>query len=161
MPKNTHTLTPMMQQYRELRQSVKEDVLLLFRMGDFYEIFFEDAKKAAQILGITLTKRGSTPMAGIPYHSLNNYLPKLLKKGIKVAIAEQVENSDEGQGLVKREIKQIITPGTIVDNVALLGETSNYILAIENKKSLGYGISFLDLSTGKFSVYGYTIKCRT
>ena len=152
MAQEKQKLTPMMQQYCEVKESVNEDTLLLFRMGDFYETFFEDAEKAASVLGITLTKRANIPMAGIPYHSLNNYLPKLLKKGIKVAIAEQVENPRDAQGLVKREITQIITPGTIIDDATLLSEQPNYIVALENIKSTSYGLSFLDLSTGKFSV---------
>ena len=95
-------LTPMMRQYRDVKAELADDILLLFRMGDFYEMFFEDATRGAEVMGITLTKRSGVPMAGIPYHALNGYLERILAGGVKVAIAEQVEDPKQAKGLVKR-----------------------------------------------------------
>ena len=118
--------------------SIKEkhpDKLLLFRMGDFYETFFEDAKIAAKILGITLTSRNknmenSVPLAGFPYHALDNYLDKLVRKGLKVVICEQVEDPKKATGLVKRDIVDIITPGSVIDENLLSNTEHNYLAAI-------------------------------
>ena len=109
-------LTPMMRQYLEVKEGLPEETLLLFRMGDFYELFFDDASLGADILGITLTKRAGIPMAGIPHHALSNYLPKILEAGVKVALAEQMEDPKEAKGIVRREVTKIITPGTIVED---------------------------------------------
>ena len=142
-------LTPMTRQYLEVKEGLPEQTILLFRMGDFYELFFEDASQGAQILGITLTKRAGIPMAGIPYHALTNYLPKILKAGVKVAIAEQMEDPKEAKGIVRREVTRIITPGTIIEDNILSEKKSNFIAAIcRGKKKTG--IASLDLSTGDY-----------
>ena len=109
--------TPMMRQYDEAKKACG-DALLFFRMGDFYELFHEDAKTAAKILGLTLTSRdksNSVPMAGFPYHQLDSYLGKLIKQGYRAAVCDQVEDPKTAKGLVKREISQIVSPGTITD----------------------------------------------
>ncbi|MFH0874868.1 MAG: DNA mismatch repair protein MutS [archaeon] len=145
-------LTPAMRQYMEVK-SQNKDCLVLFRMGDFYETFFDDAKVVARELEITLTKRGMKnnipiPLAGVPYHAIDTYLGRLVKKGYKVAIVEQLENPKFAKGVVKRGLVRIVTPGTIIEN-NMLSASNNYICAIsvsENK----YGISFLDISTGEF-----------
>jgi DNA mismatch repair protein MutS len=104
-------LTPMMQQYFEVKRGLPANTLLLFRLGDFYEMFFADAEVGARLLGITLTKRGDTPMAGIPHHSADNYVTKLLAAGKKVAICDQAEAAQAGK-LVKRQLTRILSPGT-------------------------------------------------
>ena len=142
-------LTPMMRQYMQVKQGLPENTILLFRMGDFYELFFDDAVRGAKILGITQTKRANIPMAGLPYHALNNYLPKILKAGVKVAIAEQMEDPKQAKGLVRREVTKIITPGTIIEDNVLNESKSNFIASICcGKKTIG--ISCLDLSTGDY-----------
>jgi DNA mismatch repair protein MutS len=145
-------LTPMMQQYRNVKAELPDDVLLLFRMGDFYELFFDDAVRGAEIMGITLTKRAAVPMAGIPYHALENYMPKILEQGVKVAIAEQVEDPKEAKGLVKREVTQIITPGTILNSAVLDADRSNFLVSIVVDKKGQIGIAGLDISTGDFRI---------
>src|SRR5512137_1041238 len=124
-------LTPAMRQYAE-QKALVPDALLLFRMGDFYETFYEDAITASRVLGIALTSRDKganpTPLAGIPYHALESYLGKLVRAGFKVAISEQVEDPKLAKGVVKREIVRIITPGTLTDD-ALLEERSDQWLA--------------------------------
>ena len=112
-------LTPAMRQYMQMKAEAPQGAVLLFRMGDFYEMFYEDAHKASPILEITLTKRAGYPMCGIPYHALDSYLPKLLEAGVKVAIAEQLEDPALAKGIVKRGITRIITPGTVLDSSVL------------------------------------------
>ena len=107
--KSSDGLTPMMRQYLETREKLPPNCLLFFRLGDFYELFFEDAQEASKILGITLTQRGGTPMAGIPFHAAEGYVNKLLKAGKKVGICDQVEAAQAGK-LVKRELTRILTP---------------------------------------------------
>lgn len=148
--------TPMIQQYLKIKEEVQE-MLLLYRMGDFYELFFEDAQKAADLLGISLTKRGYNsgepiPMAGFPAHTLENYLAKLVKQGVSVAICEQTGNA--GKGLFERKITRIITPGTIVDDGMLPELNDNFIVAIYKEKNQ-FALSSLDLSTGQFVVYEF------
>ena len=140
-----------MKQYRQSKNEIPEDAILLFRMGDFYEMFFDDASKASAIMDITLTKRGGVPMAGFPYHSLEKHLPVLLKAGVKVAIAEQMEDPKLAKGLVKRQITRIITPGTVIDGSALLPDKNNFLVAIVAGKNK-YGLASLDISTGEFKV---------
>ncbi len=149
MAADTPKITPMMRQYLQVKQDLASDTILLFRMGDFYELFFEDAEKGSEAMGITLTKRAGVPMAGIPYHALKNYLPKIIEQGIKVAIAEQMEDPKQAKGIVKREIVQIITPGTILDSDILAAEQSNFIVGISKRKD-DFGIASLDISTGEF-----------
>src|SRR4030081_3683277 len=105
-------LTPMMQQYQRLRKSVPSDTLLLFRLGDFYELFFEDAKEASALLNLALTKRNGVPMCGMPYHAAQNYIAKLIKAGRRIAVCDQTSDPQPGK-IVTREITQIITAGTV------------------------------------------------
>ena len=140
--------TPMMKQYREARKSLTPDTLLLFRLGDFYELFEKDAERGAALLGITLTKRHEMPMAGIPCHAAENYLSKLLNNGVKVAICDQLEAPKPGK-LVKRGITRILTPGTVLEERQLEAGENHFILAIDADKR-GARAAWLDLSTGKF-----------
>lgn len=141
--------TPMMAQYRSIRRELPEDTILFFRLGDFYEMFFDDAKVATDILGITLTKRHNTPMCGIPYHAAAGYLERLVKAGVKVAICEQIEDPALAKGVVKRAVTRIVTPGTILDEVALDGNQNNYLAGVFRHKEK-FGMAMLDLSTGEF-----------
>ena len=141
--------TPMMAQYRSIRRELPEDTILFFRLGDFYEMFFDDAKTASGILGITLTKRHNTPMCGVPYHAAPGYIERLVKAGVKVAICEQVEDPATAKGVVKREVTRIVTPGTILDEVALDGNQNNFLAGLTHEKSR-FGLAMLDLSTGEF-----------
>ncbi|WP_372807072.1 DNA mismatch repair protein MutS [Pontiella sp.] len=141
--------TPMMAQYRSIRRELPEDTILFFRLGDFYEMFFDDAKTASDILGITLTKRHNTPMCGIPYHAAAGYLERLVKAGVKVAICEQIEDPATAKGCVKRAVTRIVTPGTILDEVALDGNQNNFLAGLYRHKNR-FGMAMLDLSTGEF-----------
>lgn len=143
--------TPMMAQYRQIRRALPEDTILFFRLGDFYEMFFDDAKVASEILDITLTKRHNTPMCGIPYHSSAGYLERLVRAGKKVAICEQVEDPATTKGIVKRDVTRIVTPGTILDEVSLERNQNNYLAGIYHQNEW-YGLAMLDLSTGEFWV---------
>ena len=140
--------TPMMKQYREARDSLDDDTLLLFRLGDFYEMFERDAERGAALLGITLTKRHDMPMAGIPSHAADGYLTKLLNGGQKVAICDQLETAQTGK-LVKRGITRILTPGTVLEDRQLDAGHNHFLLAVDFGKR-GSFASWLDLSTGKF-----------
>ncbi len=143
-------ITPMMQQYLEVRRSLPPNTLLLFRLGDFYEMFDDDAVLGAQLLGITLTHRNGQKMAGIPYHAADNYLQKVLKAGRKVAICEQTETPKPGQ-LVKRELTRILTPGTTLEDHQIEARANHYLLAVERDKK-GLHAAWLDLTTGLFEV---------
>ena len=147
-------LTPMMRQYLEAKEGLSDDTILLFRLGDFYEIFFEDATRGSEVMGISLTKRNTIPMAGIPYHALDNYLPRILEGGFKVAIAEQVEDPATTKGIVKREVTRIITPGTVTEDNILKSSKSNFIASVYAGKKK-WGLACLDLSTGDFRVSEY------
>ena len=141
-------LTPMMQQWHEIRAKLSDDTLLMFRLGDFYEIFKQDAERGAKLLGITLTHRHGMPMAGIPYHAADNYLQKLLDQGIKIAICDQVETPQPGK-LVKRELTRIITPGTRLADTQIDANRNHFLLALDlDKKALH--AAWLDLTTGEF-----------
>ena len=144
--------TPMMQQYRAIKKEYS-DSILFFRMGDFYEMFNEDAKTASRILQIALTARNKktnpVPMCGIPHHSANLYITKLLKAGKKVAICEQTEDPKLSKGLVKREVVRIITPGTVLDDNILDPKKDQFIASIYFLKNQ-IGIAVVDLSTGVF-----------
>src|ERR1044072_6473786 len=141
-------LTPMMAQYRRIKSELPKDALLLFRLGDFYEMFFEDAQVGAQLLNVALTKRGVVPMCGIPFHAANAYIGRLLRAGRKVAICDQMEDARPGQ-LVKREVTQILSPGTHLDERMLQAEKNNYLVAVaKNGKALGLAV--VDLTTGSF-----------
>ena len=146
-------ITPLMQQYNKIKAKYP-DAMLLFRVGDFYETFGEDAKKAAKILGIVLTKRGAgseteTALAGFPHHSLNTYLPKLVKAGLRVAICDQLEDPKMTKTIVKRGVTELITPGVALNDEVLQAKTNNFLAAVHfGKKHIG--VSFLDISTGEF-----------
>ncbi|MDP8214958.1 MAG: DNA mismatch repair protein MutS [Candidatus Euphemobacter frigidus] len=146
----------MMKQYRELKASVK-DAILLFRLGDFYEMFNEDAKIAAPIMEIALTARHTTPMCGIPHHAADGYIAKLLKAGKKVAICEQVEDPRQAKGIVKRDVIRIITPGTAVEEELLKSGKNNYLAAVHRLGQI-YGFAYLELSTGEFKVTELTSR---
>ena len=149
--------TPMFQQYLMIK-SEYEECLLFFRMGDFYELFFDDAVTAANELDIALTSRGHydgepVPMCGVPYHAYMPYLQKLTKKGYKIAICEQIENPDEARkrggykAIVKREVVRVITPGTLIEDLLLQPKSSNYLLSLQCIDNY-YGIAWLDISIG-------------
>ena len=152
---NAKKVTPLMKQYNAIKKKYP-DAMLLFRVGDFYETFGEDAKKAAHVLGITLTKRGAgseteTALAGFPHHSINTYLPKLVKAGMRVAICDQLEDPKMTKTIVKRGVTELITPGVSLNDEVLQSKTNNFLAAVHfNKKQLG--ISFLDVSTGEYLV---------
>ncbi len=160
------SLSPMMQQYREAKQAAG-DALLLFRMGDFYELFGDDAKTAARTLGIAITSRDKgddpLPMAGFPYHQLDSYLAKLISAGFRAAICEQVEDAKQAKGLVKREVTRIVTPGTLTDDALLDPQSSNFLAAIVQSavaktESASAGIAWVDVSTGRFYAAAFPIE---
>ncbi len=152
--------SPMMRQYDDAKTACG-DALLLFRMGDFYELFYEDAKQAARVLGLALTSRdkgeNAVPMAGFPHHQLDAYMAKLIRQGIRVAVCEQVEDASMAKGLVKREVTRVVSPGTVTDQELLDPKESNFLMSIcvgsaqrtKTTKPL-FGISWIDLSTGAF-----------
>lgn len=140
--------TPMMQQWERCKQKAPH-MLLLFRMGDFYEAFYEDAALLAQELDLTLTKRQEIPMSGVPHHTIDSYIERLIDKGHKVAVAEQVEDPSQAKGLVKREIVRIVTPGTILNSSLISEKNNNYLVALEQVGST-FGLAALDITTGEF-----------
>ena len=147
--------TPMFKQFLDIKRKYRE-VVLLYRMGDFYEGFFEDAILFAKELGLTLTHKdggniGKVPMAGIPVKSLNTYIPKLLNKNIKVAVCEQLENPKEVKGLVKRDIVKTITAGTITELNLLEPTGNNFLASVINVNNV-FGLAYTDISTGEFKV---------
>ena len=143
-------LTPMMQQYRRLRGSIPADTLLLFRLGDFYELFFEDAKEAAALLNVALTKRNGVPMCGVPYHAAQTYVAKLIKAGRRVAICDQTSEPQPGK-IVSRDITQIVSAGTVSDLDLLESKRANYLGAVYADAGV-FGFAYADLSTGEFRV---------
>jgi Mismatch repair ATPase (MutS family) len=155
MSKNVSANTPVMKQFIDVKSKYK-DAIVLFRMGDFYETFLEDAKITSKILGIVLTKRANgkaadVELAGFPYHALDNYLPKLVKAGHRVAICEQVEDPKLAKGIVKREVLEVVTPGTLTGDQTLNSKSNRYIgsLCINDDKA---GFAYLDSSTGEFNI---------
>lgn len=144
--------SPMMQQYEDAKAACP-DALLLFRMGDFFELFHEDAKIAARVLNLTLTSRDKSenpiPMAGFPHHQLEAYLGKLINAGYRAAICDQVEDPKKAKGLVKRDITRVVSRGTITDDSLLDPRTSNYLAAVVPDEQ-HVGIAWIDLSTGRF-----------
>jgi len=141
-------LTPMMQQYRRLRSSIPADTLLLFRLGDFYELFFEDAKEASGLLNVALTKRNGVPMCGVPYHAAQTYIAKLIKAGRRVAICDQTSEPQPGK-IVSRDITQIISAGTVSDLDLLEAKRANYLGAVYVDDRV-FGFAYADLTTGEF-----------
>lgn len=146
----------MMQQYLRAKQACG-DALLLFRMGDFYELFFEDAKTAARVLNLALTSRekgeNAIPMAGFPHHQLDGYLAKLIRAGFRVAVCEQVEDPRQAKGLVRREVTRVVTPGTVTEETLLDPRESNYLAAVCPGPTVG--LAWLELSTGRFLAAGF------
>ncbi len=145
--------TPLMSQYKEIKEQNKDN-LLFFRLGDFYEMFFDDAVIASKELGLTLTSRNrekgqDVPLAGVPYHSVSSYIAKLVNKGYKVAICEQVEDPKNVKGIVKREVVRIITPGTVIDTDYLDEKSNNYLMGIKIDGNRG-AIAYVDITTGEF-----------
>ena len=158
--KKNKELSPAMKQYTELKKNYCNE-FLFFQMGDFYEMFYEDAKSASQILGITLTSRnkdsdGPIPMCGVPCHSSDSYCIRLLHEGYKVAICDQVENASESKGIVRREVVRVLTPGTsVIGDHLTESKDSQYLLSVvtfpsKDKKSSHSALSWLDVTTGDF-----------
>ncbi|PTL39593.1 DNA mismatch repair protein MutS [Alkalicoccus saliphilus] len=148
--------TPMMKQYEKIK-SEYEDAFLFFRLGDFYELFHDDALKAARELEITLTKRGkgdsAIPMCGVPHHSSEQYISQLISKGYKVAVCEQTEDPAAAKGVVKREVVQVITPGTVMDGKSLHDQSNQYVVSVEKNEGL-YAVCAADISTGEMFITG-------
>lgn len=154
--KEQQSHTPMMQQYLRIKAE-HPDILLFYRMGDFYELFFDDAREAAKLLDITLTARGSSngnpiPMAGVPYHAADNYLARLLRKGMSVAICEQIGDPATSKGPVERKVMRIVTPGTLTDEALLDQGKESLVIALTTKQDSSFGIAALDMSSGRFTV---------
>src|SRR3954469_3410435 len=166
------TVTPAMRQYLDAKQQHR-DAILLFRMGDFYEIFYEDALVAARTLEITLTSRskdtngGGIPMCGVPFHAVDGYITRLVKRGFRVAICDQVEDPRKAKGVVKREVVRVVSPGTLTDVNYLDAREPAFIMSIacpaearspseRAKADAKVGVALLDLSTGEFSAAEYT-----
>ncbi|MDD4357830.1 MAG: DNA mismatch repair protein MutS, partial [Smithellaceae bacterium] len=151
----TINLTPAMKQYIEIKKKYP-DCILLYRMGDFYEMFFEDALTAAPVLEITLTSRNKSkddavPLCGFPYHAASAYITKLVEKGFKIAVCEQVEDPKNARGIVKREVVRVITPGLVLDEENLKSGENNYLACVAQAQDT-LGLAFLDLSTGEFQI---------
>jgi DNA mismatch repair protein MutS len=149
-------LTPMMRQYLEIKK-LHQDAILFYRMGDFYEMFYEDALTASKVLGIALTTRDKgrenpVPMCGVPYHSADSYISRLIRQGFKVAVCEQSELAEAAKGLVRREVVQVITPGLILQDSHLTSDKANYLMAVSppHPGGKGFGVAFIDISTGDF-----------
>ena len=144
--------TPMMQQYLRIKGDYP-DMLVFYRMGDFYELFFDDARRAAKLLDITLTARGKSggnaiPMAGVPYHAIEGYLAKLVRKGESVAICEQIGDPATSKGPVERKVMRVVTPGTLTDE-ALLAESRDNLVAAVIQEQDRFGLAWLDLAGGR------------
>src|ERR1700760_2303551 len=142
------TLTPMMQQYQRLRKSIPPDTFLLFRLGDFYELFFEDAKEASSLLNVALTRRNGVPMCGVPYHAAQGYIAKLIQAGRRVAVCDQTSEAQPGK-IVSRDITQVITAGTISELHLLEAKKANYLGAVYASNG-SFGFAYADLTTGEF-----------
>ena len=139
--------TPMMRQYRRIKSELSPEVILFFRLGDFYEMFFEDAQAAAGVMDIALTKRNNVPMCGVPYHAAEQYLAKLVRAGKKVAICDQVEDPAQAKGIVRREVTRIVTPGTAVEDSVLDSTRNNFLAGVALADGV-IGLAVLDISTG-------------
>ncbi|MCP4612284.1 MAG: DNA mismatch repair protein MutS [Planctomycetes bacterium] len=153
MTVNPEKLTPAMKQFHKFKQQ-HPDSILFFRMGDFYETFYEDAKTCSKVLGLTLTSRSKAtnpiPLAGVPYHAVDGYLKKMLQAGYKVAVCEQVENPKTAKGVVKRDVVRIVTPGTLTDDMLLTAKEDNFLCAVSMGTKHRAAISWVDISTGHF-----------
>lgn len=151
-------MTPMMEQYMEVKNQYK-DYLLFYRLGDFYEMFFDDAITASRELELTLTGRDCgeeerAPMCGVPFHAADVYIGKLIEKGYKVAVCEQMEDPALAKGLVKREVIRVVTPGTVIESALLPEQRNNYLCALYVSE-LEYGVCFADLSTAQVFCNGH------
>jgi DNA mismatch repair protein MutS len=151
--------TPMIKQYLKIKRQYP-DTILFFRLGDFYEMFFEDAEVASKILGIALTSRNkseknSVPLCGVPYHSAESYVSKLLQHGHKVAICEQVEDPKFAKGIVERKVIRVLTPGVILDSEKLDSKSNNFLASIY-LSGKSYGLSYADISTGEFRATSFS-----
>lgn len=142
-------ITPMMRQYRQIRSGLPSDTILFFRLGDFYEMFYQDALNASRILDIALTRRHKVPMCGVPYHSAENYISRLVKAGKKVAVCDQVEPAAAGRGIVRREITSVLSPGAVTIENLLDSKRPNYLAGLCSANGV-YGLALLELSTGEF-----------
>ncbi len=156
MPENGEKLTPAMQQFFHFKRKYP-DAVLFFRMGDFYETFFEDARTCSQVLGLTLTSRGKSgdvpiPLAGVPFHAVDGYLKKMIQAGYKVAVCEQVEDPRTAKGVVRRDVVRIITPGTLTDDMLLEAKEDNFLCALSLGVKNNACLSWVDISTGHFFV---------
>src|SRR6202000_2140257 len=153
MAKSSSTDTPLMQQHRAIKQRYP-DAILLFRVGDFYETFGEDAIVASKVLGITLTNRNkgaaSSELAGFPHHALDHYLHKLVKAGYRVAVCDQLEDPKSVKGIVKRGVTELVTPGTATNDKLLEYGSNNFLASVHHVEADLFGIAFLDISTGEF-----------
>ena len=154
------SVTPAMRQYLDAKQQHR-DAILFFRMGDFYEMFYEDALVAARALELTLTSRskdgngGGIPMCGVPFHAVDTYIARLVKKGYRVAICEQIENPKAAKGVVKRDVVRVVSPGTLTDAAYLDAKEPAFLMAIV-ATSREYGVALVDLTTGEFDVAEYS-----
>src|SRR6187455_771185 len=152
--------TPAMRQYLDAKEQHR-DAILLFRMGDFYEMFYEDALVAARALELTLTSRsrdtngGGIPMCGVPFHAIDGYIARLVKKGFRVAICEQVEDPRKAKGIVKREVVRVVSPGTLTDASYLDAREPAFLMAVSPSRADTVGVALLDLSTGEFTAAEY------
>ena len=156
--------TPMMQQYLRIKAQ-HPDMLVFYRMGDFYELFYEDAERAARLLDITLTRRGESAgapikMAGVPHHSVEQYLARLVKLGESVAICEQIGDPDASRGPVERQVTRIVTPGTLTDAALLEDKRDNVLLAVARERAT-LGLAWLSLASGHFAVMETTVGNMT
>ncbi|MHC4265875.1 MAG: DNA mismatch repair protein MutS [Planctomycetota bacterium] len=155
MTSNNEKLTPAMKQFHHFKEKYP-DCILFFRMGDFYETFYEDAKTCSRVCGLTLTSRSKgtnpIPLAGVPFHAVDGYLKKMIQGGYKVAVCEQVEDPKQAKGVVKRDVVRIVTPGTLTDDMLLESKVDNFLCAISLGKNQKAALSWVDISTGHFSV---------
>ncbi|MHC4690180.1 MAG: DNA mismatch repair protein MutS [Planctomycetota bacterium] len=155
MTTNSEKLTPAMKQFHHFKEKYP-DCILFFRMGDFYETFYEDAKTCSRVCGLTLTSRSKgtnpIPLAGVPFHAVDGYLKKMLQGGYKVAVCEQVEDPKQAKGVVKRDVVRIVTPGTLTDDMLLESKVDNFLCAVSLGKNQKAALSWVDISTGHFSV---------
>ncbi len=142
----------MMRQYRRIQSELPPGTLLMFRLGDFYEMFFDDARTAAPILGLALTSRAGVPMCGVPHHALDGYLAKLIRAGRKAAICDQMEDPATAKGIVRREVTRVVTPGTVTEESILDAACNNYLAALHADSNGRHGLALLDLSTGEFTI---------
>ena len=152
--------TPAMRQYFEAKRQYR-DAIVFFRMGDFYEMFYEDALTAARALELTLTSRsrdssgGAIPMCGVPWHAADGYIARLVKKGFRVAVCEQMEDPRKAKGVVRREVVRVVSPGTLTDAGYLDAREPAFLMGIVPAEGSGYGVALLDLSTGEFTTAEY------